>query len=274
MKISFMTLGCPSWDLDTICRNGRAYGFDGVDFRGYMDAIDITVLPDFTTGVITTRRQLDSSGLAVSAVSTSITVCSAELRQRNLDEARRTIPVAKALGAERVRIFGGGDLTQHSREDLAAVGRECIQAILDLDGARDLQWLFETHDLWIKSADCKLLLDAIPAPFGALWDMGHTSRVGGETPDQTYTAIGPRVGYTHIKDAVYAPDHPQAMEDGWHYVHPGSGQLPLAESIALLRANGYSGWLQFEHEKRWHPELPEPEEAFPAFVRWVRPLIA
>ena len=34
MKISFMTLGCPGWDLDTICARGREYGFDGVDFRG------------------------------------------------------------------------------------------------------------------------------------------------------------------------------------------------------------------------------------------------
>ena len=101
--------------------------------------------------------------------------------------------------------------------------------------------------------------------------MGHTSRVGGETPAQTYAAIGPRVGYTHIKDAVYDPAHPQAMEDGWRYVHPrhrASCRWPSRSR--LLRANGYTGWLQFEHEKRWHPELPQPEEAFPAFVRWVR----
>jgi sugar phosphate isomerase/epimerase len=274
MKIAFMTLGCPAWNLDTICRNGQAYGFDGVDFRGYLDTIDITTLPEFTSGVTATRRKLDEAGLAVSCVSSSITVCNADLRERNLEEARRTIPVAKALGAGRVRIFGGGDLNKQPRADLAAVGRECIQAILDLDGARDLEWLFETHDLWIKSSDCRLLLDAIPAPFGALWDMGHTYRVGGETPAQTYAAIGPRIGYTHVKDAVYDPVHPQAMDDGWRYVVPGTGQLPLAESIALLRANGYNGWVQFEHEKRWHPELPEPEDIFPAFVRWARPLTA
>jgi sugar phosphate isomerase/epimerase len=124
MKIAFMTLGCPRWDLDTICRNGQSYGFDGVDFRGYLDAIDITTLPEFTSNVASTRRQLDNSGLLVSAVSSSITVCNAGLRARNIEEARRTIPVAKALGAERVRIFGGGDLTQHSRAELAAVGRE------------------------------------------------------------------------------------------------------------------------------------------------------
>jgi sugar phosphate isomerase/epimerase len=270
MKISFMTLGCPAWSLDDICAKGKAYGFDGVDFRGYREGLDITLLPEFTSQVAETRRQLDGAGLAVSAVSSSITVCVAERREANIEEARRTIPVAKALGARNVRIFGGGNLEGSSRLELAKIGRGCIEDILALDGARELNWLFETHDLWIQSQDCRLLLDAIPAPFGALWDMGHTSRVGGETPAQTWAAIGPRVGYTHIKDAVYSPGHPQAMEDGWRYVPPGKGQLPLKESIDLLRAEGYDGWLQFEHEKRWHPALPEPEEIFPQFVQWVR----
>ena len=37
MKISFTTLGCPDWDLDTICRRGREYGYEGVDFRGLQE---------------------------------------------------------------------------------------------------------------------------------------------------------------------------------------------------------------------------------------------
>jgi sugar phosphate isomerase/epimerase len=146
--------------------------------------------------------------------------------------------------------------------------------ILELDGARDLRWLFETHDIWVRAQDCRLLLDSIPDPaFGALWDMGHTYRVGGEEPVDSFSAIGPRVGYVHVKDAIYDPASPLAMQDGWHYVVPGTGQLPLVESLSLLRENGYGGWLLFEHEKRWHPNLPEPEEVFPSFVHWIRPLI-
>src|SRR5512146_2857553 len=108
MKTSFMTLGCPNWDLETICRRGQEYGFDGVDFRGYLDHIDITTLPEFTSGAAETRRRLSDAGLEVSAVSSSLTVCDTEKRESNLEEARRTIPVAKTLGAKVVRIFGGG----------------------------------------------------------------------------------------------------------------------------------------------------------------------
>ena len=49
MKLSFLTLGCPTWDLVTICTRGHEYGFDGVDFRGYLDSLDITTLPLLTT---------------------------------------------------------------------------------------------------------------------------------------------------------------------------------------------------------------------------------
>jgi sugar phosphate isomerase/epimerase len=279
MKLAFMTLGCPNWDLATICRRGSEYGFDGVDFRGYLDTLDVTLRPEFTTDVAATRRMLNDAGLQVSAISSSITVCVPEKMEANLEEARRTIAVAVGLGAANVRIFGGGDANT-PRLALTKIGRECIQRILALEGADRLHWLFETHDLWVKAADCKLLLDEIPNPaFGALWDMGHTYRVGGEKPAETFQALADRagksrVGYTHVKDAVHDPQHKLAMDDGWAYVLPGEGQLPLAESIAILRANGYDGWLQFEHEKRWHPALPEPEVAFPAFATWARKLLA
>jgi sugar phosphate isomerase/epimerase len=271
MKISFMTLGCPEWDLDTICARGKEFGFDGVDFRGYLGQIDITRLPEFTTDAAKTSRRLKDAGLSISGISTSLEVCAPDKMEQNLEEARRTIDVARAFDSLNIRVFGGGDLNQHTREDLAKIGCACVSQILELDGARELCWLFETHDLWVQAKHCRLLLDSIPDPaFGALWDMGHTWRVGKESPPDSFKAIGSRTGYTHVKDAIYDPDSPLAMKDGWYYVAPGTGDLPLVESIELLKANGYDGWLVFEHEKRWHPNLPEPEEIFPQFVRWIK----
>ena len=275
MKLSFMTLGCPEWDLDAICRHGRANGFDAVDFRGYLDALDVTRLPAFSTDAEATRRRLADAGLAVSGVSSSISVCDGSKRQANLDEARRTIDTARGLGAAHVRVFGNGDVPGIGHDAAAAIGLETMNEILGLEGATELKWVFETHDHWVRGADCARLLDGIPLPaFGALWDMGHTARVGGESPEETFHHLRGRVYYTHVKDAVHEPEHPQAMKDGWRYVPPGTGELPLAESIALLAANGYDGYLVFEHEKRWHPELPEPEQALPAFAQWARQTLA
>jgi len=278
LKLSVMTLGCPTWDLDTVLARAKGYGFDGIDFRGLAGEMDITKLPLFTTDLAATDRKIKSAGLEVSGISSSIWVCDPTKRDLYLDEARRTIDVAKGLGARNVRIFGGGPVDQIGHAEAAKIGHECVEAILALPGAGALSWNYETHDFWVKSTNAALLLNTISNPaFGALWDIGHTSRVGGETPEQTYAAIGPRIRYTHIKDAAFDLNHPNAMkggvDNGWRYVLPGTGQLPLAHGLKLLLQQGYHGWFMFEHEKKWHPTLPEPEVAFPAYIEWIRKTI-
>ena len=37
------------------------------------------------------------------------------------------------------------------------------------------------------------------------------------------------------------------------------------QAVSLLKAGGYDGYYSFEWEKWWHPELAEPEVAFPAY---------
>ncbi len=273
MKTSFTTLGCPSWDLDTIIKQGSRMGFDGVDFRGLQDEIDVTQLPAFTTGIGTTRAKFADAGLHVCGISSSLKVCDASMTAQNVAEAERTIPVAAELGCETIRVFGGGDALHHSHVEMADIGQQTMLRVLDLPGAKQFKWVFETHDHWMQSADCRLLLERVTAPeFGALWDMGHTSRVGGEDPADTLTALGDRVYYLHVKDAIHDASHEHAMDDGWRYVPPGTGELPIARALQLLQAEGYDGYVMFEHEKRWHGELEEPEEVFPLFLQWFRRL--
>jgi hypothetical protein len=49
--------------------------------------------------------------------------------------------------------------------------------------------------------------------------------------------------------------------------------VPVRESLAALRAAGPDSWLTVEWEKRWHPELAEPEVALPrdgdTLKRWL-----
>jgi sugar phosphate isomerase/epimerase len=173
-------------------------------------------------------------------------------------------------------VFGGAyDEAKYTREQAADVGAACMAEVLEIPQADKLNWVFETHDAWIAGDQAKMLIDRVNHPaFAVLWDTGHTYRITGEKPADTYAKVGRWVRYVHVKDAVYDTSHPKAMKDGWRYVQTGTGQLPLAESIAVLKKGGYTGYLLCEHEKRWHPEIAEPEEHFPAFVKWVKPLIA
>ena len=40
----------------------------------------------------------------------------------------------------------------------------------------------------------------------------------------------------------------------------------------IEEADGYQGYYSLEWEKTWHPELEEPEIAFPAYVDWMHNL--
>lgn len=262
MKTSATTLGCPEWDLDTIIANYAAYGFDAVDFRGVKQDLDITVTPAFTTGLAETKQKLADAGLAVSGISTSLLVCDAGRREANLEEAKRTIPIALELGVPNLRIFGGGDLEKRPREELAKQGAALIAELLALDGGQQVCWCVETHDQWCRSAEMMTLLAGAENPcVGVLWDVFHTIRHG-ESPAESLAGFKGRVRYTHFKDGL--PD------EAWRMVSLGDGTLPMADAVAALGAAGYTGYLALEQEKRWHDELEPPEVAFPKAVKWFR----
>lgn len=270
MKQTMSTLGCPEWNLQTICDRANEYGFEAVDFRGVEDTLDVTRSPSFTTGLDETRALLADANLAVSGLSSSIHICETDRYEETLAEARRLIDLADELDTRYVRVFGGGNLEDRTRADLVETAVETMDALLDLEGARDVYWLVETHDHWTNSTDFYDLITRVDdSNVGALWDIGHTARVGGETPRETYDLIGEDIEYVHVKDAIYDTSHPNAMDDGWRYVPLGTGDLPIAEGLQLLADEGYDSWVMFEHEKRWHPELDDPEEAYPAYVEWV-----
>lgn len=267
------TIGCPDWDLATVCQRANEYGFEGLDFRGLQDELDITQIPAFTKNLDQTKELFAESNLEVSAISSSISLGDEEGQDENLRAAKRLISMARNLDTNYVRVFGNGDLENRSRSALIETAAETMDEILELDGSREVQWLVETHDHWTSGQDCRELLNRISDPnVGVLWDIGHTTRVSEESPGETYDLIGSEIEYVHLKDAVYDNDHPEAMEDGWRYVLPGHGELPLVEGLRVLQAEGYDGWIMFEHEKRWHPELAEPEEAYPRFLEWFQSL--
>ena len=268
MRLALSTLGCPEWDLERITETTVACGYDGVDVRGYLDEVDVTRHPLFTDSPEAVAAHLDEAGVSVSALGSSVRLCEADDRDEHVEEAQRFLTLAREVGVDRVRVFGGGDPEVDAAE-LAATAAETMREIRALDGAEDVRWLVETHDTWTASPDCLTLLDALPGYTGVIWDVAHTTRVAGESPAETLDALGERVEYVHLKDAVRTPD---ATEDGWTYVVPGTGDLPIAEAVCELWDKGYDGWAAFEHEKRWHPSIADPADAFPAFVEWFRSL--
>jgi sugar phosphate isomerase/epimerase len=79
----------------------------------------------------------------------------------------------------------------------------------------------------------------------------------GETPAEVYANLGSRLLLAQVKDARPAPD------GEWRLVLLGAGEVPVSEMLRLLTAGGYPHWISVEWEKRWHPEIEDPEVALP-----------
>ena len=125
-------------------------------------------------------------------------------------------------------------------------------------------WL-ETHgDFATADAARGLLEQAGGEGLGLVWDPANAFSEFGEQPEPALAALGPLVRHVHLKDVRRPPDG----RVPWPPALPGEGDFPGARALAALAGAGYDGWVSFEWEKRWHPEIEEPEAALPRFVRW------
>lgn len=257
MKLAYTTLGCPEWDLDQIIKRTREYGFDGVDFRGYLTALDITETAEFSSRATETARRLADAGIEVPCLSTSISVNgNAEKRAANLAEVHRYAKLCPIFGATFLRVFGHGDAEPREQavDNFVAHVRPLLKVAQDYGAII----LLETHDTWSESGPIKDVMQRIDSPsLQVLWDIHHPLVAGKETIEHTWEALGKWVRYTHWKDATHA-DKLCLM---------GQGILPLAAWYRLLRTSGYDGYCTLEWEKRWHPDIADPEVALPDYVR-------
>lgn len=219
------------------------YGYDGVELR-LLDGepIDPLSLDDATRRAVGTM--LTRSGVPLVSLDTSI-----ELARPFERELPAALELASEWGAPAVRVFGG------AAPVLDSIAQR-LAPVLDRASELGVTVVLETHDSFSNAALVGALLLLVESPsFAALWDLHHPYRVG-ESPQDVVAALGDHIHLVHMKDA-------RRDGDDWQLVPLGEGEVPVRESLAVLDAAGYAGWLTVEWEKRWHPELAEPEVALP-----------
>jgi sugar phosphate isomerase/epimerase len=97
----------------------------------------------------------------------------------------------------------------------------------------------------------------------------HPIRIADESVAQTWANVGPWVRSVDFKDSV--TDFEARL--GYRYVQIGDGEIPLQDALQVLNAANFDGWLTFEWEKLWHPELADATAAFPEFITRIRGLL-
>jgi sugar phosphate isomerase/epimerase len=273
MKISFSTLGCPGWTFEEIVAKASQYGYNGVAFRGLGGELDLAKLPEFQPSALSnTRHRLNEEGLVTSMVLTSaaMMITDAEKLEQNLELARKHIDIASGLECPYIRVFGGQMPVGISYVAAIQKTAESLHRLGDYAAPRGVEVLIETHDDWVVTSRLARAIEAAKHPHvNVLWDVHHPVRIVGESLAQTWTNIGSWVRSVDIKDS--ATDFEARL--GYRYVQIGDGEIPLRNALQLLRDAGYNGWLTFEWEKLWHPDLANPEVVFPEFITRLRALL-
>jgi len=263
LPLGFSTLGCPKWDWLTTLDFAASHGYAAIELRGILDTVDLTKRPEFQPDRLAqTRRQLADRSLVISdlGASTNLHESDPAKREAGLAEARGFIDLAGTLKVPYVRVFGNKYLPDVPREQTLARVAETLRTLGEYAKERNVVVLLETHG---DFTDSPTVLDIIhradSTAAAVLWDAHHTFAFGRESPETSARALGPYIRHVHLKDSVPAGDDRR-------YVLTGKGDVPVQRQVDALVRMKYGGFYNFEWEKRWHPEIEEPEVAFPQFA--------
>ena len=255
VRIAFSTLAFPDVSLASAVSLGRQWGYAGVELRLIDGELIDPSMPAADRARV--KRTVTAAGLPVVAVDSSIRLTDGDPGP----DLRRFLELASDWESPLVRVFGGplpaGGPDPQAREDQLGAAARVLESCVPLARRLGVAIGVETHDDFsASSVVAELLAMTDPEWTGAVWDSHHPHRVG-ETPAEVYANLGRRILLAQVKDARREPD------DGWRLVLLGEGEVPVRQMLELLAAGGYRHWISVEWEKRWHPEIEEPEVALP-----------
>ena len=267
LPISFSTLGCPKWPWSRVLEQASQMGYAAIELRGIQAQMDLPSRPEFTgTRLAQSVKDLDALGLKISDLGASSKMHESDpkVRAAQLDEGRRFVDLAQKLHAPYVRVFGDQIPAGQSKRDVVARVIDGLRTLGEHAKGTGVGILLESHGDFTDSPTLLELLKGVAMDdVGLVWDAHHTFVAGKEQPAATYAALGRYVRHTHLKDS-----RPEGTDV--RYVLTGSGTVPVRDIVRVLATGGYKGYYGFEWEKTWHPEIEEPEVAFPQFVKMMR----
>ena len=266
MKFSFTNLGCPNWTLEETAAKAAEYGYDGVELRSRNDNPYL-----FPNPTLSHRKQVkeifDNKGIHICCISAYSQFATSD--DKTLEENKQIliddIITARDLNAPIVRSFLGEskDLTNAQVIEYAA---PYLNYCADFADSFGIKVAFETHDAWCSGELMKLAFSKITSKGASvLWDVANNHAVG-ETVKGFFDAIGVRCGHVHMKDLFMEADGKSKL------CLTGDGDVEIKECLELLRSMNYQGYISFEWEKRWHPDIQEPEIALPHFIKYMKQL--
>jgi sugar phosphate isomerase/epimerase len=271
LPISFSTLGCPKWPWSRIVEQAAALGYSAIELRGIEAEMDLTRRPELTgTRLATSMKDLEAADLKISDLGASARMHEADpkIRAAQMDEGKRFVDLAHQLRVPYVRVFGDSVPPGQSKTEVLSRIVDGLRTLGDYARGSGVAIIIESHGDFTDSPTlAELLTRSAMDSVALLWDTHHTYVEGKEQPTATWAALGRYVRHTHLKDS-------KPEGSGVRYVLTGTGAVPVREIVRVLKQGGYKGYFGFEWEKTWHPEIEEPDVAFPDFAARMREYLA
>ena len=266
MKLSFSTLGCPSWNLDEVFSTAKDLGLNGVELRGISDKIYVPEFEAFKDkNIDKTKALIAKIGIEIPVLDSGAVIADNKKAKESFVEACDYINLAAKLGVKYVRIMGTGEPQEtEGNFELAAKLYGLLCEYASIFGVTPL---IETNGKLSNSTEMlKFIRLAGNENCGVLWDVHHSFRFANEAPQQTAKALGSLIKHVHVKDSVI-------INGDIKYKMMGYGEIPVSQTIDALKEIGFDGYVSLEWVKRWKPDLQEPGIVFAHFASYMKTLL-
>jgi sugar phosphate isomerase/epimerase len=262
--LAYSTLGCPSWSFEQAASQAAQHGYQALEVRIYNGDIIPSDLSQAERASIRRTLAQNKIGIAGLGASTRFAFADAQERQVNVDQLIQYLELAADLEVPLVRTFGSPGQITISMADAIQYVADALNVVAPTAERLGVNVALETHDAFCKGVDVAAALAMVPSSsIGAIWDVHHPFRMG-EDIETTWRVLGSRLIHVHMKDARLRAD------GSWQLVLMGEGEVPCRAVVELLNREGYQGYIAAEWEKKWHPDIEEPEVALPQHAEVLR----
>lgn len=269
MKLAISTLGCTDLSLEKIITEYKKLGIGAIEVRGIGGIMDNSKIPCFfPENEKNTKKLFEANEIFIICLDTGASFDTPENAEKGIAEGKIAIEICRRFGIPYIRVFGNSLPENDEKEKIKtaklisdSIGELCTYAC-----GTGIKVLLETHGNICTVENISPIIEKIGTNpcFGLVWDVAHSDRYYGDDFEPFYEYIKPYICHIHIKDHFRLPGHENSLTD------IGEGEIPLSKIIGLLKKDGYDGYISFEHEKRWHPELSEYDTAFKKFADYMK----
>lgn len=248
--------------LDDFIACARAHKVEGVSVESFM-------LDDLSPQrLMALRRTLDQAGFERVWAWGHPRGLESGTAPHALDDLKRHVDVAQALGATVMRICAGGRRTRTlSWEEHKALLMPLLREAADFAATKNVVLAIENHIDLLADELVELLTTLDHPALGVCLDTANNLRMF-EDPMVAIEKLAPYAKAVHLKDITAFRGSPRDF-GFWPSVPLGRGLIDIPRALALLRRANYTGLLALEIDYL-HPSYVGEEAAIVQSLSYLR----